>query len=704
VALADTARLLVELRLDDKFSGPLGRATGSLNRVQSGLFQTGKGIGQVAAGLGRVGVIAAGAAAGGIATVAHLAGNFEAQLNTINTIAQTNEEALTHIGEGIRNTFRETGQPLEDLTAGYYDLLSAGVKVTDAQKELDLAVRLGIGGLGSTKEAVDLLTTAQNSYKLSIDDVAQASDVFAKAVEDGKVTISEIAGSFANVAPTAHQFGVSIQEIGAAYGFLTARGVPAAEATTQMNRAILDLVKPSSDATKVLKELGTTGAELIKKEGLVGALQTMRDEAKKLGIPFQDLFGRIEGYKFALQTTGKANADFNRELSRMGDAVGTANSQFEERQKGLNFQLSKLKALAQDAGITIGNALLPKLVPLVSRLNDFIQKNQGKIQEFASELADGIGKFADSITEADIGNFVNNLKTLASVGAQVAKIFLSLPSGIQAIIVGGAAINKLSGGLVGAGVGNIIGGGIKILFERGSSPANPLWVQQVGGPGGGGPGGGGGFWTNAGRLLGLAAAAVIAERIVSETQTGLSNARDVSQGNLPRSPVNSVNVGPLVQLNRELFRQMGLLGIALSAHGDLATAINKVPEATRGPLIHAIVTNPLQQKALHLSADQIAYLRRLDGSVDETTRAVNRVATDTRTLQQRINDQRLATERGFRTANAALGVVARKDFSPSFNASIYTQVTARLSTYNALTTINRVDNIRYNGKPVPISA
>jgi len=207
----------------------------------------------------------------------------------------------------------------------------------------------------------------------------------------------------------------------------------------------------------------------------------------------------------------------------------------------------------------------------------------------------------------------------------------------------------------------------------------------------------------AGRFFGLAAAAVIAERIVSETKTGFDNARTVSQGGIPTG-VNSANIGPTVELNREFFRQMGLIGIQLSAGGDLAKILNGIPEATRGPLIHAIVTNPLQQQALHLTTEQINYLRQLDGSVDKTTRAVDGVARDTRTLQQRINDQKAATERGFRTANAALGIVARKDFSPSFNASIYTSVTAHLSTYNALQTINRVDNIRYNGKPVPIKA
>ena len=519
MALADTAKLVVDLRLDDHLSPGIGRVNSSLSGLQGGLAQTEKGLGQVAGGLVRIGTVAATGIAVGIGAAVKVAGDFEAQLNTINTIAKLSDQQLTQLGTGIRETFRETGVPLDELTSAYYDLLSAGVKVTDAQSVLNTAVQLGIGGLATTKEAVDLLTTAINAYGLNASQAAGASDIFAAAVRDGKVTISEINASFADVAPLAAQYGIKIEEIGAAYATLTAKGIPATEVGTQLNRAIIELLKPGPELVQVMEGLGTSFEDLIRQKGLVATLQDVRNEAAALGIPFQDLFGRLEAYKFALSTTGDNQAAFNAELAKMGSAAGETNAQFAEREQGLNFQLGKLKAAALDAGITIGEALIPKIVPLIEKLSAFINDNRGKIEAFGRELADGFTRFADKLQSTDFTGIINAIKTLGEVGQKVVDIFLSLPPGIQTALVTGAAVNRLSGGLVGAGVTNIAEGLLKIVFQRGSTPATPLFVTNVGGIGGTpAAAGGGGVIT---KLLGIATAVGLGAIIGAEVGNAL---------------------------------------------------------------------------------------------------------------------------------------------------------------------------------------
>lgn len=750
MALADTANLIVSLRLDDKFSGPLGRAQGTLNRFGVGASQTAKGVGQLAVGLGRVGVVAAGAAAAGLVTVARLAGNFEAQLNTINTIAKLNEQDLRQVGLGIRDTFRATGQPLNDLTAGYYDLLSAGIKVADAQRVLNQAVQLGIGGLGTTEQSVDLLTTAINAYGLDAAGAAKASDTFAAAVRDGKVTIADMASEFAVVAPLASTLGVSIEEIGGTLGFMTAKGNTAGETLTDMRSALVALQRQTPEMKQVLHELGIENINTeIRSKGLQGTWEELRAEADRLGIPIIKLTGRVEAMNYVLSTTGPNSRGFQREMERIRDSAGETTAQFEERQKGLNYQLGRLKALAQDAGITIGNALLPKLVPLVERLNEFIAKNQDKIAKFGEDLAEGFGKFADKVSDTDFTNFVNGLQTIASVGGKVVELFLKLPSGIQALIIGGAAINRISGGLVGAGVGNILGGTIKLLFERGSSPANPLWVAPVGGGLGGGAPAAGGPRGIAGAALKfgvIAVGAITAERIIAETQTGFTNARTVAAGGIPTG-VNAANVGPTVQLNRGLFRAIGLLAQDLRAGIDIKSALARQPKELQAGIAAAIVNNPLQQRALGLSQEQIRYLDSINGRIDvvgERTRDVgarlqdvkavfsarlagirveeaatrrnveagNRYALSLNGLVRASNSLERGTAQRIAQGNAAhLGALSRvaaidrdiagssrrtaaKDFSPSFSANVYTNITATLSTYNSLVQMARVSAIR----------
>lgn len=484
---AEIQKLAVQLDLVGNFGARLGRATRDLNkfdsridRTQSKANQFGQHIGLGIRNLARLGL----AAAGAISTVAgasvKLAGDFEAQLNTINTIARTTPEGLSRIGDQIRAISRETGTSLDDLTKGYYDLLSAGIKTADAQKVLEASNRLAIGGLSTTAEAIDLLTTAINSYGGKAKYASKIADIFAKTVERGKVTAAELAASFAEVGPIAAQSGVSIRELGAIFARLTATGVPAAQAATQIRAALVALQRQGTPLRKLEKQTGRNYLALAGKKGLVYALGLMRKDAEKAGVPLVKLLGRADALTLILATTGKNSKAFAEDLAAMGKASGTAAAQMAEREKGLNFQLERLKALAKDAGITIGSKLLPKITPIFERINQAIQDNQPAIADFGDTLA---SLFSKENVEQGIGLLkdlapvmVESARVTASlVGAAVAA-FKSLPPQVQALAVGALAVNKLTGGIV----TTLAGGIFDQLFARGSNPANPMWVAVTG--------------------------------------------------------------------------------------------------------------------------------------------------------------------------------------------------------------------------------
>ncbi|HEY6012779.1 MAG TPA: phage tail tape measure protein, partial [Candidatus Limnocylindrales bacterium] len=456
--------------------------TGDVNRKLKGVDKTlnsigaraHKGIGTAASNLVRLGEAAAVGVAGGLAYAVKQAGDFEASMNTIATIVDRSQ--LPQIGQEIRGIARETGTGVDELSAAYYDLVSAGVKAADATSVLTNATHLAIGGLGTTTETVDLLTTAMNAYGLTADGVTKATDMFAQAIADGKVKASEIAGTFSHVAALAKAFGVGIDQVAASYAFLTAQGVDASSVTTEFARAIQDITKPTGKAAQAIKQLQKdyhlNFQKMLKEKGLVPTLEAMRVAAEKAGIPFQQLFGRKEGFLFALQTTGPAFAGFQAELAKIKDSAGEANAQFAERQQGLNFQLARLKALAVDAAITIGSTLLPKITPLVEKLNALISGHQGDIAKFGDEIAsafDKIAAYADRIPWGAIGD---GLKTAGFWAGKLFDVFTSLPPQAQATLVALAGLNKLSGGAISGIVGELGKGLIKGVLGMNAGVVN----------------------------------------------------------------------------------------------------------------------------------------------------------------------------------------------------------------------------------------
>ena len=369
-------------------------------------------------------------ASAGLALGVNAASNFQEQMAIINTIAHQTPAELAKTGQGIRDLSKSTGTSLDDLTQAYYDLLSAGIEPgAEALSVLTQSNTLAIGGLATTAQTVDLLTTAINAYGLDAKGAAVATDQFALAIQDGKVTADQIASTFADVAPLANTMGIGIDEIAASYAVLTAHGVPAAEVTTQMNRAMIELMKPNAQLNKLQKDTGINFAKLAGSKGLVVALQTMRDAAAKSGVPFDHLFGRLEGLKFALATTGPFFGEYSNELVAMGDATGTAAGQAEERMGTFDRAGAMFGATLNDLGITVGTRLLPPLTAFLGELSSgidtvsawftagqglasWVYTAQNAFAPFAGVVQMTLSKFQELIpVAAEVGRTILDLAT-----------------------------------------------------------------------------------------------------------------------------------------------------------------------------------------------------------------------------------------------------------------------------------------------------
>lgn len=464
----------------------------SIKREFSGLGRTiGQGMSSLARNVER-GMIAIGAAAvAGIGYALKAAGDFQAQLNTINTVAQETPEGLGRIGEGIRQLARDTGTSHADLTTAYYDLVSAGIAAADAQDVLTAANTLAIGGLSTTAEAVDLLTTAINSYGGDATKAAEYADMFAQAIAAGKVTAAEIAASFAQVGPMAAQMGIGVDEISASLGLMTAQGTPAAEAMTQMRAAMIALQRQTPEMTRVLKALGIeNAAQYADVYGLVPLYDKLRRKAEELGIPMIELTGRVEGMNFAFQNTGDNLEDYVAGLDKVRDSSGVAADQMSERQQGLNYQLARMKTLAHDAAITIGDALLPKIVPRIQELVEWLATHQDKVKEFGDDIAAAFDQVVAALGKVPWATVGSALQTAGAGAKMIMEWFLKAPGWLQFAIVSGWGLNKLTGGALGTLVGQLGAGLIKGILNLVAGVVNVRGgvVNTIGG----GPGVGGG--------------------------------------------------------------------------------------------------------------------------------------------------------------------------------------------------------------------
>jgi TP901 family phage tail tape measure protein len=439
VSLADTAQLSVELNLKGDFAPQVTRARNALGQFEKVAGTASKSTGLMAKQIAELkkgflqgaglagGVVAFQAIEGGVRAIGDAIGNaigqagaFEQQMATINTIARLSSDALGDMGHDISELSLTAGRSTEDLTAGMYDLLSAGVDAADAMGVLEDATTLARGALSTTNEAVDLLTSTINAFGYEAADSSRLIDIFAKTVELGKVTASELATSIADIAPIAASTGVALEDVAAVYATMTASGVPAAEAANNLRQAIVSLITPSKELEALQKELNVNFADMLRARGVGETFSFLADSVGNNTGALSTMLGRVQALQAVLLTTNENAEGFAENLdaiTQAADQGGVALQQAAIRADTFAGKQDRLNAAVAYFNRELGEIMLGPAGDFLEWLTDAIDGTpqlEGKVRDLALRLGIVGDELADVATE---GDYFNEIMTKVGYGA-----------------------------------------------------------------------------------------------------------------------------------------------------------------------------------------------------------------------------------------------------------------------------------------------
>ena len=120
---------------------------------------------------------------------AKMAGDFQSSMTNVSTLIDTNTESLDEMGKSVLNIAKRTPVAINDLTNALYNIRSAGIDAANQFKVLEKSAQLGIAGLGSTDEAVDLVTSSINAWQLEGEKAEKTYDLIFRTVKTGKTSL-----------------------------------------------------------------------------------------------------------------------------------------------------------------------------------------------------------------------------------------------------------------------------------------------------------------------------------------------------------------------------------------------------------------------------------------------------------------------------------------------------------------------------------
>jgi len=298
------------------------------------------------------------------------AAQFEKSMANVATLVDTSTESIEEMGEKVKEIAKRTPVELADLTAALYDVRSAGISAEDAMLVLEKSARLAVAGLGTTKEAVNLSTSAINAFGLKGEDAARAFDTLQLTVKSGKTTVAELAQSFGMVAGVANTAGVSFEELQAATAALTTTGLTASVAQTQLRAAILAIQAPSDSLRDAISAMGyESGAAMIAQLGLVESMRQI-DEAVGGNVNvLKKHYGSVEALGAALSLTGAQGDAFKLTLDQMTNSSGVLDEAFQKQNQTFDAQFQILKNNLGVALAEIGSSILPQLTESMTVTN-----------------------------------------------------------------------------------------------------------------------------------------------------------------------------------------------------------------------------------------------------------------------------------------------------------------------------------------------
>ena len=360
------------------------------------------GIGSIASSAAKTAITAIAGistALAGVATAAVKAGaEYETSLAKVGTIADTSVKSLSDLSGDILKLSNDTGEGAAGLNEALYSAISAGADTGHAVDLVAVAVKAARGGFTDTETAVDGLTSALNAYGMETADAQGLANKFLVTQNLGKTTFGQLAGSIGTVAPTANAAGVSVEELLASVAALTANGIGTSEAMTGMKAALSNVIKPTSEASKLAEQLGIDfSAASLQTKGWAGFLADLQEKTGGNTDQMATLFGSVEALNTVLTLTSEqGTALMTKTLDEMAANTTALDDAYEAMSSTLEVTVQKIGTNLQNLGV------------------QFYESVQGPAQEAANGALEAVQTLSAAFQEGGLSGAVQALGGLAA--------------------------------------------------------------------------------------------------------------------------------------------------------------------------------------------------------------------------------------------------------------------------------------------------
>lgn len=324
---------------------------------------------------------------------------FEDGMAKASTLVDTSTVDMNALGDSLLELSSKYGLEASSLAESTYNAISAnnalGEDTEGLMSLLESSAKLAKAGFADLDTATSATLKTLNAYGLGVEEADRIQKILIQTQNTGITTVGELGGVLSQVTPSAAAVGISFEEVGAAIATMTAQGVPAAQATTQLNAVITAFLNPTDQMKSGLSQIAD---EMIRNGQITG-------ENAEVYKHYQ---ARLEELGHEILKTNVETAEGSKEYEELRKAIKEVNKDLEDTAAEMSIQI------LQSAG----------LQGSLEKLNDAFG---GSSTQMAAALSSSEAlKASLAITGENAGTFTSNLEAMSTetdvVGAGFDKV------------------------------------------------------------------------------------------------------------------------------------------------------------------------------------------------------------------------------------------------------------------------------------------
>jgi TP901 family phage tail tape measure protein len=397
-------------------------------------------------------------------------GKFEASLNQAAVVAGGTAKDIGQLDDLANKMGADLPLSAQDCADAMIEMARNGASIGDIKKQFPAIAQAATAAGADIKSTAGVVQEAMNIWGKSLDSPQQAAAILVQTANASNASVEDMQQALATIGGSAGQAGMSLQVTSEAIGLLTNKGFSAAQASMDLNHAILQMMAPSKVAKDAMTSLGISFTdaqgnmkkfptilrelnqalnglnpdEKAKKlkamfgtagmQAIVPLLDTVKNKTNDAKVSW-DAYAREQ--EKAAGSTKKANASLKEQAEEMQKNVGSSIEQLGGNWESLRNKSMKSAQDINGASIRNANAMLQWAADSNSATAKFIRGFIG--------LSPAIGTATTSV-----GLFLRNAKTIAgtlSGGVTGISNFVKVGTGIVQVASGAKTAEQAFGKL-----------------------------------------------------------------------------------------------------------------------------------------------------------------------------------------------------------------------------------------------------------------